>query len=58
MNGKPEGVAAEAERIVRRRPPREAGIIFNTGEMNPRDVPVENMKALVRGARSAGHQPA
>jgi uroporphyrinogen decarboxylase len=57
MNGKPEEVAAEAGRIVRLAAPG-GGFIFNTGEMNPRDVPVENMKALVRGARSAGHQPA
>ncbi len=53
MNGKPEEVAAEADRIVRAAGPG-GGFIFNTGEMNPRDVPVENMRALVRGARGAG----
>ena len=25
--------------------------MFNTGEMNPRDVPVENMKAMIQSAR-------
>jgi uroporphyrinogen-III decarboxylase len=49
-------VAAEAERIVRAAAPG-GGFIFNTGEMNPRDVPVDNMKALVRGARHAGAEP-
>ena len=29
----------------------EGGYIFNTGEMNPRDVPVENMKAVIKTTR-------
>ena len=53
LNGTPAEVEAEAGRIVRAAAPG-GGFIFNTGEMNPRDVPVENMKALVRGARAAG----
>ncbi|OGD21194.1 MAG: hypothetical protein A2W03_10490 [Candidatus Aminicenantes bacterium RBG_16_63_16] len=53
MHGKPEEVAAEAERIIRVAAPG-GGFIFNTGEMNPRDTPVENMQAMLRGARSAG----
>ena len=29
------------------------GYLFNTGEMNPRDVPAENMKAMIAAARDA-----
>jgi uroporphyrinogen decarboxylase len=29
------------------------GYLFNTGEMNPRDVPPENMKAMIAAARDA-----
>jgi hypothetical protein len=29
------------------------GYLFNTGEMNPREVPVENMKAMIAAARDA-----
>ena len=32
----------------------EGGYLFATGEMNPRDTPVENMKAMVEAARRAG----
>ena len=56
MNGKPGDVAAEADRIVRVAGPG-GGYIFNTGEMNPRDTPVENMRALLRGARNAAAPP-
>ncbi len=52
MNGRPAEVEAEAARIVRVGAPG-GGFIFNTGEMNPRDTPEENMRALIRGARSA-----
>jgi len=52
MNGRPEEVEAEADRIVRAASPG-GGFIFNTGEMNPRDVPEENMRAMLRGARRA-----
>jgi uroporphyrinogen decarboxylase len=55
MNGKPGEVAAEAERIMRAAGPG-GGFIFNTGEMNPRDTPAENMRAMIRGARGAGQR--
>ena len=52
MRGTPQQVAKEAERIVKIGY-AEGGYIFNTGEMNPRDVPVENMKAMIEAARKA-----
>lgn len=52
MRGTPEQVAAEAERLVRLCYPG-GGYLFNTGEMNPRDVPEENMRAMVAAARRA-----
>ena len=54
MRGTPEQVAAEARRLIELGYPA-GGYLFNTGEMNPRDVPVENMRAMVRAVReSAG----
>ena len=53
MRGTPDEVAAEAERIVKLCYPG-GGYIFCTGEMNPRDVPEENMRAMVQAARVAG----
>ena len=50
MNGTPEEVAAEAERIMKAAAPG-GGYIFNTGEMNPRDVPEANMRAMIRAAK-------
>ncbi len=50
MRGTPEQVAAEAERIVRIGN-SAGGFLFCTGEMNPRDTPVENMKAMIEGVR-------
>jgi uroporphyrinogen decarboxylase len=50
MRGTPDQVAAEAERIVKLCYPA-GGYIFCTGEMNPRDVPEENMRAMVQAAR-------
>jgi len=52
MKGSPDEVAREAERIVRVGY-SQGGYLFNTGEMNPRDVPVENMRAMIASARSA-----
>jgi uroporphyrinogen-III decarboxylase len=50
MNGTSEQVAAEAERIMKAA--RSGGsFIFNTGEMNPRDVPEANMRAMIRAAK-------
>jgi uroporphyrinogen decarboxylase len=50
MNGRPEEVAAEAERIMKAASPG-GGFIFNTGEMNPRDVPEANMRAMIQAAK-------
>jgi len=52
MRGTPEQVAAEAERIVKACYDH-GGYVFCTGEMNPRDTPAENMKAMVAAARAA-----
>jgi len=50
MRGTPEQVAKETERIIRTCAPG-GGYIFNTGEMNPRDTPAENMRAMMKAAR-------
>ena len=50
MRGTPELIAKETERIMATCTPG-GGYCFNTGEMNPRDVPTENMHALVQAAR-------
>lgn len=57
MRGTPEQVAAEAERL--------AGIglsgggyLFCTGEMNPRDTPAENMRAMIAAVRRRSGFPA
>jgi uroporphyrinogen decarboxylase len=52
MRGTPEQVAKEAERIVKIGY-SDGGYMFNTGEMNPRDIPAENMRAMIRAARKA-----
>lgn len=49
LNGTPQQVEAEAKRIMNIGK-QGGGYIFNTGEMVPRDVPVENMEALIRAA--------
>ena len=49
LRGTPEQVAAETRRLIDIGYPG-GGYLFNTGEMNPRDVPVENMRAMVRAA--------
>jgi len=51
MNGTPDEVEAEAVRIMNTGK-QGGGYIFNTGEMVPRDTPVENMEAMLRGARA------
>jgi uroporphyrinogen decarboxylase len=48
--GTPDEVAREAERIVRIGY-AQGGYLFNTGEMNPRDTPEENMRAMVAAVR-------
>jgi len=55
MRGTPEQVAQQAERIVEVGY-AEGGYLFNTGEMNPRDVPPENMRAMVEAVRRASRR--
>lgn len=50
MRGTPQQVAAETRRLIEIGYPG-GGYLFNTGEMNPRDVPVENMRAMTRAVR-------
>ena len=50
MNSTPECVGKEAERIMNTAK-AGGGYLFNTGEMNPRDVPVANMEAMIETAR-------
>lgn len=50
MNGTSEQIVKEAERIMTTGK-KDGGYIFNTGEMNPRDVPVENMKTMIHIAK-------
>jgi uroporphyrinogen-III decarboxylase len=48
--GTPQSIAGEVYRIMEIG--RDGGgYIFNTGEMNPRDIPVENMKAMMKRAK-------
>jgi MtaA/CmuA family methyltransferase len=54
MNGTPDQVDAEARRIMRIGK-QNGGYVFCTGEMNPRDVPVENMEAMLRAAREESY---
>ena len=49
--GTPETIAAEVERIMAIGKPG-GGFAFCTGEMNPRDVPEENMVAYMQTARA------
>jgi len=49
--GTPELVKSETTRIITSCK-NNGGFIFNTGEMNPREVPVENMKTMMETARS------
>ena len=51
MRAAPERVASEAKRIVEIC--HNGGYVFCTGEMNPRDTPAENMRAMVKAAREA-----
>jgi uroporphyrinogen decarboxylase len=50
MRGTPDQVAAEAERLVKLCY-SQGGYLFCTGEMNPRDTPAENMKAMIAAVR-------
>jgi uroporphyrinogen-III decarboxylase len=49
LRGTPEEVARETVRIVGGA--SGGGYLFCTGEMNPRDVPIENMRAMIAAAR-------
>jgi len=51
LRGTPAQVSREAGRIVQTGY-SAGGYLFNTGEMNPRDVPVENMKAMIQAVRT------
>jgi uroporphyrinogen decarboxylase len=53
LRGTPEQVAREAERIARIGRSR-GGYLFNTGEMNPRDVPEANMRSMIAAVRRVG----
>lgn len=50
LRGTPEQVAAETRRLIAIGHPG-GGYLFNSGEMNPRDVPEANMRAMVRAVR-------
>lgn len=50
MRGTPEKVESEVERIMGICKPG-GGYIFSTGEMNPMQVPAENMHAMVKKAK-------
>ncbi len=55
MRGTPEQVTQHVERIVAVGY-AQGGFLFNTGEMNPRDVPAENMRAMVQAVRRVGER--
>lgn len=48
--GTPEAIARDVERIMKICKPG-GGYIFNTGEMNPRAIPEENMLAMMKAAK-------
>ena len=51
MRGTPNQIDKEVKRILDTCA-GQGGYLFNTGEMNPRDVPVENMRAMVKAVRT------
>ena len=53
QNGTKEKVMAEAIRIMELGK-KQNGFIFNSGEMIPRETPVENMEAMVQTAKQYG----
>lgn len=53
--GTPASITRDVERIMNIG--RGGGYIFNTGEMNPRDIPVENMTAMMKAAKSLARNP-
>jgi MtaA/CmuA family methyltransferase len=55
MRGTPDQVAEEAARLVESCYPG-GGYLFCTGEMNPRDTPVENMRAMIEAVRRSGEK--
>ena len=55
MNSSAETVGKEAERIMNTAKVG-GGYMFNTGEMNPRDVPETNMEAMIKTARENADQ--
>lgn len=55
LRGTREEVARETERIVKTCYPG-GGYLFCTGEMNPRDTPVENMEAMIEAVRRSSEK--
>jgi uroporphyrinogen decarboxylase len=53
MKGTPDRIDSEVRRIIETCRP-DGGYLFCTGEMNPRDVPEENMRAMVGAVRRYG----
>jgi uroporphyrinogen decarboxylase len=50
LNGNPDSISADVDRIMKICKPG-GGFIFNSGEMNPRAIPEENMDAYMTAAR-------
>jgi uroporphyrinogen decarboxylase len=50
LNGNPDSISADVDRIMKICKPG-GGFIFNSGEMNPRAIPEENMDAYMNAAR-------
>lgn len=53
LNGSPEDVRSETIRVMETGK-AGGGYIFNSGEMVPRDVPEQNMKAMIAAAKEFG----
>ena len=53
LYGTPEEVKEESERVMKLGK-QGGGYIFNSGEMIPRDIPEENMIAMISTARKFG----
>lgn len=51
FRGTPKLIESEVKRLMGTCKPG-GGWIFNTGEMNPRDVPEENMRAMMKAAKA------
>lgn len=56
LNGSPEDVRRESIRVIETGK-QGGGYIFSSGEMVPRDVPEENMRAMLAVGREFGRYP-